>query len=240
MRRFFVPPDTLGGGDIRLTGDLAHRLSRVLRLRSGDRVVLSEGGEMQYEVELTDVSAKAVVAAVVGELPSPEEPMVEVVLHQSLIRPNRFDFALEKGTELGVARFVPVINARSQLDEASSGRAERWRRIVVEAAEQCGRGQLPEIDSPVSFADAVANAPGLRVLPYEEERANRLSDYLRAFPGSPETVSLFIGPEGGYTDEEVGLARKSGAEIVTLGRQVLRSETAAVVASAIVLHELDR
>ena len=238
-RRFFVPAGTLKAGNITLSGDLAHRLARVLRLRRGDCVVLTEGGEREFEVELTDVSARAVAGVVTGDRASPVEPAVEVVLYQSLIRPNRFDIALEKGTELGVARFVPVVNARSQTDEASQGRAERWQRLVVEAAEQCGRGRLPAIDSPLPFEDALASAPGVLIVQYEEERANRLADYLRALPERPQAVSLFIGPEGGYTDEEITLARESGAALVTLGRQVLRSETAGVVASAIVLHTLD-
>ena len=238
-RRFFVPAGTLQAREITLSGDLAHRLARVLRLRRGDRVFLTEGGEREFEVELTDVSARAVTGVVTGDRASPAEPSVEVVLYQSLIRPNRFDIAIEKGTELGVARFVPVVNARSQTDEASQGRAERWQRLVVEAAEQCGRGRLPAIDSPLPFEDALASAPGAIVVPYEAERANRLADHLRALPVQPPIVSLFIGPEGGYSDEEIVLARESGAALVTLGRQVLRSETAAVVAAAIVLHTLD-
>jgi len=238
-RRFFVPPGSLGARNITLSGDLAHRLARVLRLRRGDTVVLTEGGEREFEVELTDVSAKSVTGVVTGDRASPPEPAVEVVLYQSLIRPNRFDFALEKGTELGVARFVPVINARSQFDEASAGRAERWQRLVIEAAEQCGRGRLPVIDAPLPYAEAISTAPGLRIVPYESERANRMADFLRGQRERPRTVSLFIGPEGGYTDEEIALARESGAALVTLGRQVLRSETAGVVAAAIVLHTLD-
>ena len=238
-RRFFVPAGTLKAHEITLSGSLAHRLARVLRLRRGDRVVLTEGGEREFEVELTDVSANAVTGVVTDDRPSPPESAIEVVLYQSLIRPNRFDIALEKGTELGVARFVPVINALSQIDEASRGRAERWARLVVEAAEQCGRGRLPAIDPPLPFEEALADAPGLLIVPYEAESANRLADYLRALPETPQTVSLFIGPEGGYSEEEIAFARRSGAALVTLGRQVLRSETAAIVAAAIVLHTLD-
>lgn len=240
LRRFFVPEGTLGGDEVRLGGDLARRLARVLRLRRGDRIVLTEGGAREFEVELTEVSARVVAGTVVGERQSPSEPRVEVVLYQSLIRPNRFDFVLEKGTELGVARFVPVINRRSQIDEASSARAERWQRLVTEAAEQCGRGRLPEIGSPLAFEIALADAHGPLIVPYEAERANRLADQLQAIERAPRTINLFIGPEGGYTNEEVALAREAGATLVTLGRQVLRSETAGIVAAAIVLHTLDR
>jgi len=243
LRRFFVPPGTIkAGADVTLSGELAQRLARVLRLRRGDRVVLTEGGPRQFEVELSDVTPKSVAGVVVGDEASPEEASVEVVLYQSLIRPNRFDLALEKGTELGVARFAPVINARSQgqLEEPSAARTERWQRLVVEAAEQCGRGRLPAIASPEAFEHAVRDAPGLRIVPYEGERLNRLADHLAALPERPAIVSLFIGPEGGYTDEEVALVADSGAVLVTLGRQVMRSETAGIVAAAIVLHALDR
>lgn len=241
LRRFFVPPETLQGQDVAITGELAHRLARVLRYRRGDRLVLTSGGPREYIVRLDGVSASAVLGVVEGDRPGPPEPAVEVVLYQALIRPKRFDFALEKGTEAGVARFVPVICARTQGhgDEPAARRADRWQRVIVEAAEQCGRGRLPTVADPLPFAGAVAAAPGLRVVPWEEERSQKLGAYLRSLPARPDAVSIFIGPEGGYTEEEVALARAAGAALVTLGQRVMRSETAAVIACGIVLHELD-
>jgi 16S rRNA (uracil1498-N3)-methyltransferase len=134
-----------------------------------------------------------------------------------------------------------VINARTQVqaEETSTGRAERWRRVIVEAAEQCGRGRLPVVEQPMTFDDAVRTAPGLKILPWEEERTSRLGHYLRSLSSRPETVSVFIGPEGGYTLEEIAVARDAGAALVTLGRRVMRSETAAVIACGVILHELD-
>jgi 16S rRNA (uracil1498-N3)-methyltransferase len=239
-RRFFVSPDVLRARNVTITGDLARRLARVLRLRRGDTVVLTAGGPREYVVRFDGVSANAITGVVIDERAAPAEAAAEVVLYQSLIRPNRFDIALEKGTEIGVARFVPVIAARSQVtEETSSGRAERWRRLIVEAAEQCGRGRLPPVDEPMSFEDALRTAPGLKIVPWEDERRARLAAYLHSLPERPHSVSVFIGPEGGYTEEEVALARESGAALVTLGRRVMRSETAAVVACGIILHELD-
>ncbi len=241
LRRFFVEPDVLRARNVTVTGDLAHRLARVLRYRRGDEIVLTAGGPREYVVKLDGVSGNAVAGVVMGDRPSPHESAVEVVLYQSLIRPNRFDLALEKCTEAGVARFVPVINARSQVqaEETSAARAERWRRVIVEAAEQCGRGRLPLVEPPVAFEDAIRTARGVKILPWEEERAHRLGHYLRDLPSHPAAVSVFIGPEGGYTAEEVALARDAGAALVTLGRRVMRSETAAVIACGIILHELD-
>jgi 16S rRNA (uracil1498-N3)-methyltransferase len=244
VRRFFVPPDVLGGREVALPRELSRRLATVLRLKRGDRVLLADGLGRDYEVELTAVSARSAQAAVVGERTSPPEPALELVLYQSLVRPQRFELVLEKGTELGVSRFVPLVSGRArvktpgQSGEGGSQRAERWRRIVTEAAEQCGRGRVPVVDPPAAFAEAVRTAPGLRLLPWEGERSRGLRSYLRGLQLIPEAVSLFIGPEGGFAEEEAALAREAGCVAVSLGPRVLRSETAGIVAAALVMHEL--
>jgi 16S rRNA (uracil1498-N3)-methyltransferase len=241
LRRFFVPTGSLRARNVTLGPDLAHRLGRVLRLKRGDHVLLSEGRGRDYEVQLTGVSPYAATGIVIAEHPSPPEPEVTLVLFQSLIRANRFDLVLEKGTEIGVSRFVPVIAARSQMQgngEPSSPRSERWDRIVVEAAEQCGRGRLAFVDPPRPFEDAIRLARGLKLLLYEGENRRGLGSYLRGLSRRPEAVSLFIGPEGGFEDAEVALAREAGAEIVSLGTRILRSETAGIVAVALTLDAL--
>lgn len=240
MRRFFVPAGSLGGSNITLEGEIAHRLARVLRLKPGDSVVLSEGGPAESEVRLIAVSPRSITGEVTGERPSPPEPSVEIVLYQSLIRANRFDFVLEKGTEIGVSRFVPVIPARGQIREPGSkdNRLDRWRRVIVEAAEQSGRGRPPSIGPPLALADAIRAAAGERLLPYEGEGGAPLGAHLRALPERPATVSLFIGPEGGFDPSEIDLARAEGATLVTLGPRILRSETAGIVAAAIALEAL--
>lgn len=240
-RRFFVDEKLLRAKNVTLTGDLAHRLAKVLRYKRGDTVVLAGGGAKDFVVQLSTVSSNAVAGVVTGEQPAPREPSVEVVLYQSLIRANRFDWVLEKGTEIGVSRFVPVIATRVQLQlEEGAARAERWRRLIVEAAEQCGRGKLPAIDPPVSFDEAARKASGLKLMPWEDEREARLGEHLRSLESRPRAVSVFIGPEGGYEPAEAELARNNGATLVTLGHQVMRSETAAIVACGIVMHELER
>ena len=238
MRRFFVPPGTVAGGEVILPPGLARRLAKVLRLQRGDHVVLADGGGRDYEVELKELSARAASAAVVGERPSPPEPVLELVLYQSLVRPQRFELVLEKGTEIGVSRFVPLLSGRAQVrTEAGSQRAQRWRRIVTEAAEQCGRGHVPAVDPPATFEEAAGSVTGLRLIPWEEERSQGLRSYLRALEQRPATVSLIIGPEGGFAEEEVELARRTGCVPVSLGPRILRSETAGIVA-ALVMHEL--
>jgi 16S rRNA (uracil1498-N3)-methyltransferase len=241
LRRFFVDPSALKARNVTLTGDLAHRLAKVLRYRRGDSVVLAGGGAKDFVVQLTGVSATAVTGLVTGEQPAPHEPSLQVALYQSMIRSNRFDFVLEKGTEIGVSRFVPVMATRTQLqmDETGPARAERWRRLITEAAEQCGRGRLPTVEPSQSFEDAITKAPGLKILSWEGERKQRLGECLRSLKEKPRVISVFIGPEGGYEASEIELARESGVALVTLGRRVMRAETAAIVACGIVLHELD-
>lgn len=246
MRRFFVPQGVLGGSEVTLPRELARRTATVLRLRRGDHVLLSDSSALDYEVELTAVSARSATGRVVAERPSPPEPSLELVLYQSLIRPQRFELVLEKGTELGVARFVPLLSGRATVKTprpsgaGGSRRAERWRRIATEAAEQCGRGRVPAVDPPTPFEQAVSasGAPGLRLLPWEGERSQGLRSYLRGIDQPPAAVSLLIGPEGGLAEGEVDMAREAGWVPVSLGPRILRSETAGIVAAALVMHEL--
>lgn len=241
MRRFFVPRGSVRARNVTLGPEMAHRLGRVLRLKRGDRVIFTEGGPREFEAQITGISGQALTAVVVGEREPPPEPSVRLDLYQSLIRQNRFDLVLEKGTEIGVSRFVPVVAARSQAHgngELSAAKIERWARIVLEAAEQCGRGRLPEVAVPLPFDKAVRTAPGLKLLPYEREKARGLTAYLRGLSPRPRQVSLFIGPEGGFEPAEVAVALEEGAVTVTLGTRVLRSETAGIVASALVMEAL--
>ncbi len=241
LRRFFVPPGSLRARHVTLGPELAHRLGRVLRFRVGDHVILTEGGPHEYEVQITAISGNALTANVVAEREPPPEPDVELMLYQSLIRANRFDLVLEKGTEIGVSHFVPVVSARSVVQgngEPDSARSERWRRIVVEAAEQCGRGRLPAVDQPLQFEQAIRSGTGLKLLSWEEERSQHLSAYVHSLRVRPRVVSLLTGPEGGLEVAEVDTAREQGWVVVSLGERIMRSETAGIVASALVLEGL--
>ncbi|MGQ9573631.1 MAG: 16S rRNA (uracil(1498)-N(3))-methyltransferase [Dehalococcoidia bacterium] len=239
MHRFFVPPEAIVGQEARLGAELARRMARVLRLRPGDHVLLLNNAGREFEVELTALTTRAGHALILASREGAGEPNFRLVLYQALIKGQRFDWVLEKGTELGVAAFVPVVSSRSVVRpiEATAARRERWRRVIVEAAEQSGRSRLPEISPPLPFADACASAGGLRILPWEGESAASLSDVLAA-ERPVDAVSLFIGPEGGFPPEEVELARQQGVRTVSLGRRILRAETAAIAAAALVLNEL--
>jgi 16S rRNA (uracil1498-N3)-methyltransferase len=241
-RRFHVGDGALDGDAIELTGALASRLAKVLRMRTGEEIVLFDGGGADVRVRLENISERRVTASVIERGESPAEPRVRVHLYQSITKGERFEWLLEKGTEIGVARFVPLIAARAVVKtEGGGNRADRWRRIVVEAAEQSGRGVVPVISAPQRFADAFASAAGVLLLPYEAagEQAPSIAAALTADIDALfalSEVSVFIGPEGGWEESEVAAARDAGAAIVTMGMRVLRSETAGLVAATLVMQ----
>jgi 16S rRNA (uracil1498-N3)-methyltransferase len=201
-------------------------------LRPGDRVCVFAAGH-EFVCEFIDAGRQAQVR-LLDELP-PLPAQRRLVLYQALIRPNRFEWLIEKATEVGVERIVPLVSAHSAVrpEEIGAGRIERWRRIGVEASEQCGRRTVPAIATPLPFSAALSSACGRRVLAWEGLRGESVAATLPA--AGEEPVALFVGPEGGWSEPEVEAARAAGAELLGLGANVLRAETAAVVGSALLL-----
>jgi 16S rRNA (uracil1498-N3)-methyltransferase len=202
-------------------------------MRAGERVALFGDGR-EFEAELVQVGA-LVRARLLREAPA-EPAQRTLTLYQALIRPNRFEWLIEKGTELGVTRFVPLLTQHTSFRPADIGRArfERWQRIAVEAAEQCGRRLPPQFAKPVAYSGSLTQAPGRLVFAWEGLRSATGLDELGLGEGAAE-YSLFIGPEGGWTEAEVHAARSAGAVFLGLGPTVLRSETAALAAIALLL-----
>ncbi|HEV2661637.1 MAG TPA: RsmE family RNA methyltransferase, partial [Ktedonobacteraceae bacterium] len=192
-----------------------------------------KSGRRDVEVELVERRAG-----------KPESP-VRIILCQGLLKSARFEWILEKGTELGVAVFAPILCRRSSsgLEDAGAGKQQRWQRILQEAAEQCGRARIPELRPIRSFAQALNDIPAdaLALIPWEEEHTHSLRDALRAVEREEKalTIVLFIGPEGGLLAEEVTQAQQHGVQAVTLGRRILRAETAALATVANVMYELE-
>ncbi len=243
-RRFYIDAPTLDAASIEIDGALAHRMATVLRMRAGDEVILFDGSGEDVRVRLDDVRDRRVVAVEVARGPGPREPRLKAHLYQSITKGDRFEWLLEKATELGVSGITPLVAARAVVKTAGEGnRAERWRRIVVEAAEQCERSSVPQIGVPQSFDAALESAGGVLVLPYEDagDAAPNINDILNRRVDDVfalAEVSVLIGPEGGFEPGEVERARAAGAEIVTLGDRVLRSETAGLVAATLIMQSV--
>lgn len=243
MHRFFIPPAWIRGEIVLLGDDVAHQLRHVLRLRPGARIVVLDDRGWEYEVELLTVEHKAARGTICERRPAGGEPAVQVTLAQALLKKDNFEWVLQKGTEIGVTRFVPLITARTVAagDEGiSPAKRERWARIVREAAEQSRRGALPVIEAPSTLSAALNSlSADLMLIAWEEERATSLRDTLAPLRevDAPQ-VTIFVGPEGGFTAEEVAQAQACGAVAVSLGARILRAETAATAAALLVLYEL--
>jgi 16S rRNA (uracil1498-N3)-methyltransferase len=229
-RRFFV--DQIHKQQAEITGDDAHHLVRVLRVEAGDHYEITDGHDI-YLAEVTEARKSRVLFATKERL-DPKPEVLRLSLYVALVKFERMEWIFEKGTELGVARFVPVLADRSEkgLERAVPKRMERWQRIVLEASQQSRRDHLPEIAECVHFRSAIKDAPGLHFFADEEGGVPLLSA-LPAVPESGAEVSLLLGPEGGWTEPERKLAIDNSWKPITLGPLVLRAETAAISAAAV-------
>jgi 16S rRNA (uracil1498-N3)-methyltransferase len=230
-RRFFV--DSVQSGRARITGPDAHHLTRVLRVEPGQQFEISDNQSV-YLAEV-ESARKDLVSFSVHEKLEPAGPAVRTTILASLIRFERFEWLLEKATELGVEQVVPVQAERSEkgLERAAGKRLSRWNRIVREASEQSRRARLPQIGPPVALAGALQIQAAYRFA-LEEADAPPLFPLLPAHRHPGGLVALLVGPEGGWTDRERRQIADSQWCAVSLGPQILRAETAAIAALAIV------
>lgn len=237
LHRFFLDSAVIRGSPLQFPEDVSRQIRLVLRLRNGDHVEVFDGTGYDYEVVLT-VASTTVTGAVVTQRRNAAEPQTALTLYTAIVKGAKFELLLQKCTEVGVARVVPTITARAVAREAGKERQRRFEAIVKEAAEQSGRGRLPVLTEPLSFGQALtqARSEGASVLLWERERIMSLAQ-VPLTPGKP--TSLFVGPEGGFTVEEAAEAARAGVYCVTLGPRILRTETAAIVGSALILFQLD-
>ncbi|HEY2901806.1 MAG TPA: 16S rRNA (uracil(1498)-N(3))-methyltransferase [Polyangia bacterium] len=233
MHRVFVAPEKLGGARVVLDGEAHHHLSRVLRARAGDQVIVFDGQGTEIDAQVTSTDAKTTELRLGDRRASAVAPSVRITLLQALARGEKMDWIIQKTCELGVARVVPVLTGRTVAPPAqAAARQQRWQRIAREAARQCGRADVPAIDAPVPLAAAVAavDAGDLRLVLWEASTGKPLRT---ALPAAPRPATLLVGPEGGFSAAEIALAEAAGFVAVGLGRRILRVETAAVVAVAL-------
>lgn len=246
--RFVLTDVTLiSGAELTLPDEIAHQARDVLRLTPGSMLWLLDGAGGEYLAEVTQVSRRTVVARVGERENGLPQPPVRLTLCLGLLKAARFEWALQKGTELGVSLFQPLLTERAvaAMEEFGAAKRRRYERIIAEALEQCGGSWLPTLAEPRALADALTDAPadGIALIPWEEEIAAPFSATLAneatrrhgAQSAKTHDVWLFIGPEGGFSASEVAMARAAGALPVTLGPRILRAETAAIVAVTLAL-----
>ncbi len=249
IHRFFLSPDCFRDTQVTFPAETARQMRQVLRLRPGEMVTALDGCGWEYSVRLEKLTNDGAWGTSQGRQRAEGEPVLQLVLYLSLTQREKFEWALQKCTEVGVSTFVPVISERTlarDKDQAMQ-KMERWRRILKEAAEQSGRGLVPSIHPPVLLENALQEVQALGISAsflWEEEQQFSMHDWLQEqaatlidHPQGP--LGLFVGPEGGYSSQEADRARQTGIRAVTLGRRILRMETAAVVSAAITLHHFE-
>lgn len=241
MPRIFLPVEN-PQETIRIIGEKAHYVATVLRCRTGDILTVFNGRGVSYKTVIASITKKEVVSEVVSITEGGAEPSLNLTLIQGLLKGDKMDLVIQKTTELGISRVIPVVTERSQV--RSTGKIVRWRKIAEEASRQSGRVNVPVIYEPLFFEDlfSLDNHHGLpdmvSSLIFWEDGGIRLQDSLESIGRTDRLFALAVGPEGGFREDEVRMAVARGFTTVSLGNRILRAETAAITAVAIMQFSL--
>jgi len=243
-RRFFASPTDFAGDPsaVRLSTEETRHLRDVLRLKVGDEIYVFDGAGREFRCELAKISKSAAEAIVRAEVePAAAESPLNLTLLVALLKGEKFDLVIQKAVELGVMTFIPIATERSDVrirtDADGERKVMRWRRIALEATKQCGRSRLMIIENPAVFSEVIrrpAPAGELRVL-FAEHLGESFSALLEQTQKANAVIAV-VGPEGGWSDEEILLARTAGWSVVTLGGRTLRAETAAIAIAVLLQH----
>ncbi len=268
MHRIFIPTTEIKKGPFQITNQKARYLNSVLRCKEGDNIVIFDGEGNCFKAEILKSQKKSVVLEIKEKISCDVEPRFDIILVQGLLKGSKMDMVVQKSTELGVKEIIPAITERSQLRETD--KIIRWRKIAEEASRQSGRSIIPLIHKPIEFKKIFTTSERdmLQGFIFYEEGGMKLSEAIQKikirdseysiqytkrdkslqshesfiFHHASSPIHIFIGPEGSFTREEVNYAKEEGLIITSLGKRILRSETAAIVAIALVqflLGDLD-
>lgn len=245
MNRFFVDdPGAFSDRSVVITGEDVNHVKNVLRLKENDELIVSDGRGRDYHCRISGITNEEVVADICDICDNFSELSTEITLFQGFPKGDKMELIIQKTVELGVTRIVPVMTKRTVVkldDKKAKKKTERYNMIAESAAKQSGRGMIPEITMPVSFAEAVSMAEKLdmNIIPYEEAEGVEYSrNIIKSIKGK-KSLGIFIGPEGGFAREEVEKALDAGASAITLGHRILRTETAGMAVISIIMFELE-
>lgn len=242
MSRFYVPIENIGDKEIVINGKEAHHIIDVMRLVEGDEVVVFDGTGSEYTGKIKDVNTfnkKVIVEILLTERPS-REPIPEITLAQAIPKKCKIEYIIEKATELGIHKVIPIVSQRTIVrpkEISSKRKLERWQKIAVEASKQCGRITIPIIDKITVYKELLDNLEeyDLILLACLNECTVPIKKALEGF--KPGKILVFIGPEGDFSPEEIDMVRHYNCKFITLGRRVLRSDTAGLFVLSVLNYE---
>lgn len=244
MHRFFV--DNLSGAsdNIIITGNDVNHIRNVLRLKIGEKIMVSDGSGTDYQCSISDIGSDMVTADIEDVFKNAAELPVKITLFQGMPKSDKLELIIQKAVELGVYEIVPVITKRTvvKIDDKKAGKKlERYNVIAESAGKQSGRGIIPTVKPFMSFKQALEYAKtfDMNLIPYEEAKGMEYSREVIKDIHGKKNLGIFIGPEGGFAKEEVDMAIEAGAKCITLGNRILRTETAGLAALSIIMFEID-
>ena len=244
MYRFFIKEEQIHDGMIEICGSDVNHIKNVLRMKTGDKVYLSNGSDLEYECSLLEWTDDTILAKIEDVHGMETELPVKITLYQGLPKGDKMEMIVQKAVELGVAEIVPVAMKRCivKLDaKKAAKKVQRWNEIAKSAAKQSKRGLIPEVKPVMSFKEAVEYGKSMDMLliPYEDAKGIAHSREVVEAVKDKKSPGIYIGPEGGFPEEEVSLAMKAGVEPVTLGHRILRTETAGMTLLSILMFMLE-
>lgn len=242
MPKYFTEPENIKDGFIEISSDEAKHILNVMRMETGDTLTICDGQSNDYLCRICETGKNYLKAKIEETRKSESEPKTKITLYQGLPKSDKMELIIQKCVEIGICRIVPVITERAvvkiEKGAKEDKKTERWQKISESAAKQSGRGIIPTVERPMKFKDAIEEAVknGEAIIPYENEKDRGLKEFVKN--SKEENIGIFIGPEGGFDTKEIEFAIEKGVMSVTLGKRILRTETAGIVTSAIVLYEL--
>ncbi|MBP7174847.1 MAG: 16S rRNA (uracil(1498)-N(3))-methyltransferase [Thermoclostridium sp.] len=250
MHRFLIKPDDVDKDSLTLTGDDAKHMLQVLRFKPGDVFLAFDATGYEYEAEVASIGKSSVTGKIIKAWRPETEPEKNVILFQGIPKADKMDWIIQKSVELGVREIIPMVTQYSVIrmnERGLDGKLERWNRISREACKQSGRVRVPEVKAPMLYSDAVKlwservkeETNALTVYCYENEGKKCLKDLLICYNiDDSRTAGIFIGPEGGFSEGEVQLAQEHRFNPVSLGKRILRTETAAIAVLSVIMFEI--
>jgi len=244
MSRFFVFKKFEVNDHVIISGDDAHHIAKVLRYKPGDVLKLSDGNQAEGEAEIIDIDYKNLqIKTKIIAKNNMEKLYPKITLFQGLPKGDKMTFVIQKATEIGISSIVPIKTKRTIVEiepDKIASKRQRWQKIAVEAAKQCMRIDIPKIEAPKDFASCLSELASFQlvIIPWEMEHSRSLKEVLQETTGEIRDIAVFIGPEGGFSEEEIEIAKNTKAICVSLGPRILRTETAALAVCSILMYEL--